>query len=115
VKTAVHTIDFAAAGEAEFEKFHADIRSLDVGVLGKFFMFPPDLFGSFIKPKVNNVGKSHNMPVDFEETPKDEMKDIVNVNVHGTLKVTHAILPIMVKRQAILYNFRFRYPHSHFT
>ncbi|KAH8830866.1 Hsp90 protein-domain-containing protein [Flagelloscypha sp. PMI_526] len=36
VKTAVHTIDFAAAGEAEFEKFHADIRSLDVGVLGSF-------------------------------------------------------------------------------
>ena len=56
------------------------------------------------RPKVNNVGKSHNMPVDFEETPKDEMKDIVNINVHATLKVTHAILPSMVKRQAILDN-----------
>jgi 17beta-estradiol 17-dehydrogenase / very-long-chain 3-oxoacyl-CoA reductase len=44
------------------------------------------------------VGKSHNMPVYFEDTPKDELEDIVNINIGATLRVTKAILPGMVER-----------------
>ena len=46
---------------------------------------------------VNNVGKSHNVPVYFAETPKDEMADIISINVNATLRVTHGILPGMIK------------------
>ena len=47
---------------------------------------------------VNNVGRSHNMPVYFSETPKDEMDEIVAINVNATLRVTHTILPGMIER-----------------
>lgn len=49
-------------------------------------------------PTVNNVGKSHSMPAYFVDTPKDEIKDIVSINVNATLQVTYAILPGMVQR-----------------
>jgi short-subunit dehydrogenase len=51
---------------------------------------------------VNNVGKSHAMPAYFHETPKDEIDDIVTINVKGTLRVTYAILPGMIQRSVLL-------------
>jgi 17beta-estradiol 17-dehydrogenase / very-long-chain 3-oxoacyl-CoA reductase len=47
---------------------------------------------------VNNVGKSHTMPAYLVDTPKDEISDIVAINVNATLRVTYTILPGMVKR-----------------
>ncbi|KAL9600326.1 MAG: hypothetical protein Q9219_003276 [cf. Caloplaca sp. 3 TL-2023] len=44
---------------------------------------------------VNNVGKSHDIPVPFIETDGKEMRDIINVNVHGTLLVTSLVAPLM--------------------
>ena len=52
--------------------------------------------------KVNNVGRSHSFPVDFVETPVDEMDNILNINVNATVHVTRAIVPGMVKRSVIL-------------
>ena len=52
--------------------------------------------------KVNNVGRSHSFPVDFIETPIDEMDNILNINVNATVHVTRAIVPGMVKRSVIL-------------
>jgi len=49
-------------------------------------------------PPVNNVGKSHAMPVYLVDTPLDEMRDIVSINVDATLRVTHATLPGMIQR-----------------
>ena len=49
-------------------------------------------------PPVNNVGKSHAMPVYLVDTPLDEMRDIVSINVNATLRVTHAVLPGMIQR-----------------
>ena len=53
---------------------------------------------------VNNVGKSHDLPVSFAETPEEEMKGIINVNVTATLRVTQTVLPHMLphKRGLIL-------------
>ena len=38
------------------------------------------------------------MPAYFVDTPKDEMSDIVAINVNATLRVTYTILPGMIKR-----------------
>jgi len=56
---------------------------------------------------VNNVGKSHSMPVYFAETPEDELTDIVAINVTATLRVTHVILPGMVQRSVGIHSVQF--------
>lgn len=38
------------------------------------------------------------MPVYFHETPKEEMADIVAINVNATLYITYSVLPGMIKR-----------------
>ncbi|CAA7259161.1 unnamed protein product [Cyclocybe aegerita] len=81
VQTATHSIDFAKADETEYASFSSAVEGRDIGVL------------------VNNVGKSHAMPVYFIDTPKDEVKDIVSINVNATLRVTYAVLPGMVQRK----------------
>lgn len=48
---------------------------------------------------VNNVGKSHDIPVPFLETDAKEMRDIVNINVHGTLLITSLVAPRMVSQR----------------
>lgn len=48
---------------------------------------------------VNNVGKSHDIPVQFLETDAKEMRDIVNINVHGTLLITSLVAPRMVSKR----------------
>jgi 17beta-estradiol 17-dehydrogenase / very-long-chain 3-oxoacyl-CoA reductase len=48
---------------------------------------------------INNVGLSHSIPVPFIQTEQKEMKDIVTINVTGTLRVTQIIAPIMVKQK----------------
>ncbi|KAF7291499.1 Very-long-chain 3-oxoacyl-CoA reductase [Mycena kentingensis (nom. inval.)] len=80
-ETAVHTIDFAAAGETEYEALTRELSAMDIGVL------------------VNNVGKSHPYPGYLSDIPLTEMKDIVKINVDATLRVTHAVLPGMVQRK----------------
>jgi len=81
IATGIHSIDFAANDEAAYDSFFASLKALDVGVL------------------VNNVGKSHSVPIYFAETPKEEMNDIVSINVNATLRVTHGILPGMIKKK----------------
>jgi len=46
------------------------------------------------------------MPAYFIDTPQDEITDIVTINVNATLRVTHAILPGMVKRYACTLSLR---------
>ncbi|EAU91530.1 ketoreductase [Coprinopsis cinerea okayama7 len=81
VQTGTFSIDFAAATEEKYTALGEVLTGLDVGVL------------------VNNVGKSHNMPAYLVDTPRDEMRDIVEINVNATLRVTYAILPGMVKNK----------------
>lgn len=49
-------------------------------------------------PLVNNVGKSHEMPVYFQDTELQELKDIVQINVYGTMRVTQIVLPTLLAR-----------------
>lgn len=48
---------------------------------------------------INNVGKSHDMPVPFVETAEEEMRDIVNINCLSTLLTTAIVAPKMVARK----------------
>nr|WHE05770.1 3-ketoacyl-CoA reductase [Flammulina filiformis] len=81
VQTKTLSIDFSKSDSASYAGLFLAVSGLDVGVL------------------VNNVGRSHNMPVYFSETPKDEMDEIVAINVNATLRVTHTILPGMIERK----------------
>lgn len=53
---------------------------------------------------INNVGKSHEIPVPFVETDEAEMRDIININCLSTLLTTSIVAPKMVaqKRGLIL-------------
>ncbi|KAL8776289.1 MAG: hypothetical protein Q9194_003244 [Teloschistes cf. exilis] len=48
---------------------------------------------------INNVGKSHDIPVPFVETEEREMKGIVDINCHGTLLMTSLVAPRMVSQR----------------
>ena len=50
---------------------------------------------------VNNVGKSHAMPTYFAEITEQENEDIVIINVYGTMRITHAVLPGMIQRSVV--------------
>lgn len=53
------------------------------------------LAGKRIAILINNVGQSHSIPVPFVETERQEMENIININVHATLRVTQLVLPKM--------------------
>jgi len=74
-------MDFAKDSAADYKRLAELVEGLDVAVL------------------VNNVGKSHDMPVSFLETEDVEMEDIITINVKGTLKVTKIVAPGMVTRR----------------
>ncbi|KAI4194606.1 MAG: hypothetical protein LQ346_003641 [Caloplaca aetnensis] len=48
---------------------------------------------------INNVGKSHDIPVPFVDTERQEIRDIININCHGTLLVTSLVAPVMVRQK----------------
>ena len=74
-------MDFAANDGADYSRLQSLITDLDIAIL------------------VNNVGKSHDIPVPFAQTSPSEMKDIITVNCTGTLRVTALVLPGMIARK----------------
>lgn len=46
---------------------------------------------------VNNVGRSHSIPVSFLDTPEDELHDIMTINNTVTLKITRVVVPIILE------------------
>lgn len=81
VRTKTQAIDFALGDERQYESLQHTVEDLNIGVL------------------VNNVGKSHNMPVTFAETTEEEMEDIIEINVVSVLRVSRMIIPGMVERK----------------
>ncbi|KAI6713378.1 hypothetical protein JHW43_004095 [Diplocarpon mali] len=74
-------MDFSLNKDEDYAKLKALVDSLDVGIL------------------VNNVGQSHSIPVPFLLTPKDEMKQIIEINCVATLRVTQIVVPGMIQRK----------------
>lgn len=81
VETKILPMDFARNDAADYARLKTLIDRLDIAVL------------------VNNVGKSHDIPVPFLETAQKEMDDIITINVTGTLKVTQLVAPGMASRK----------------
>jgi 17beta-estradiol 17-dehydrogenase / very-long-chain 3-oxoacyl-CoA reductase len=82
-KIKAHTLamDFAANRDQDYAALATLIAPLEIGIL------------------VNNVGKSHDIPVPFAETSAEEMRDIININCTGTLRTTALVLPEMIARK----------------
>lgn len=91
VQTKCVAIDFAQplggsnnnhdSGRSDYKELEEALVGLEVAVL------------------INNVGRSHSIPVPFLDTPAQEMQDIINVNCGATLQVTQLIAPKMVVRR----------------
>ena len=81
VQTRIHSIDFSKGDKESYESLQTSLSNLNVGIL------------------INNVGKSHEMPVPFELTPSEEMESIVEININATLKVTKLVLPKLIERK----------------
>ncbi|KAI9678318.1 MAG: hypothetical protein M1817_006264 [Caeruleum heppii] len=81
VKTKILAMDFARDNDDDYNRLRCVVDGLEVAIL------------------INNVGKSHDMPVPFLLTSKQEMADIITVNCVGTLKVTQIVAPGMVQRR----------------
>lgn len=85
VKTQTLAIDASTATDADYAKIKAAVDALDeVGVL------------------VNNVGQSHDIPVSFADTELAEMRQIIDINVHFTLRMTHLLLPKLKQRKSLI-------------
>lgn len=79
VKTVV--VDFTGDLDEGVDRIREAIEGLDIGVL------------------VNNVGISYPYARFFHELDEELLKNLIKVNVVGTTKVTHAVLPGMLKRK----------------
>ncbi len=81
IQVKILAMDFSKNEESDYAKLKALVDGLDVGIL------------------INNVGQSHNIPVPFIHTPKDEVRDIIAINCVATLRVTQIVAPGMVQRK----------------
>lgn len=80
-QTKVLAMDFAENKDSDFKRLEAFVQDLDISIL------------------VNNVGRSHSIPVPFNETSDDEISDIITINCFGTLRVTKLVTPGMIERK----------------
>ena len=71
-------MDFAADDPKDYERLKGFVEGKDISIL------------------INNVGKSHDIPVPFVQTPEAEMEDIITINCIATLRVTQLVLPRMI-------------------
>lgn len=80
------------------ETFALDAETADEAVWQSFAEVV-DAKGQNVAILINNVGRSHEMPVPFAETTVSEMKSIIDINCHATLRTTRIVLKNMVPRK----------------
>ncbi|KAK2733754.1 hypothetical protein FQN57_001941 [Myotisia sp. PD_48] len=81
IQTKILDMDFAEDYSEDYSRLQKMIEHLDVAIL------------------VNNVGRSHAIPVPFLSTDRDELDDIITINCLGTLRITQAVAQGMVERK----------------
>jgi 17beta-estradiol 17-dehydrogenase / very-long-chain 3-oxoacyl-CoA reductase len=81
IRSRTLAMDFARNNNEDYNRLMALVDGLDVAIL------------------INNVGKSHDIPVPFVLTSTQEMSDIIAINCVGTLRVTQIIAPGMAVRR----------------
>jgi 17beta-estradiol 17-dehydrogenase / very-long-chain 3-oxoacyl-CoA reductase len=81
IRTEILAMDFSQDSDSDYSKLAAILKDKNIAIL------------------VNNVGRSHDVPVVFNETPEKEMRSIITINCLGTLRVTQLVLPGMIARR----------------
>lgn len=71
-------IDFSKPTESDYSKFEAHLQGKQIAIL------------------INNVGQSHSIPVEFKDTEREEIENIINVNCQATLRITSLVIPQML-------------------
>ncbi|XP_010556186.1 PREDICTED: very-long-chain 3-oxoacyl-CoA reductase 1-like [Tarenaya hassleriana] len=79
IKTVV--MDFAGDLDEGVKRIKETIEGLDVGIL------------------INNAGISYPYARYFHEVDEELLRNLIKVNIEGTTKVTHAVLPNMLERK----------------
>ncbi|KAM7269175.1 hypothetical protein ACFE04_024672 [Oxalis oulophora] len=79
IKTVV--VDFTGDLDEGVKRIKETIQGLDVGIL------------------INNVGISYPYARYLHEVDEQLMKNLLKINVEGTTRVTHAVLPVMLERK----------------
>ncbi|XP_061992766.1 very-long-chain 3-oxoacyl-CoA reductase 1-like [Rosa rugosa] len=79
IKTVV--VDFSGDLDDGVKRIQESIEGLDLGVL------------------INNVGISYPYARYFHEVDEELLRNLIKINVEGTTKVTHAVLPGMLQRK----------------
>ncbi|XP_021991441.1 very-long-chain 3-oxoacyl-CoA reductase 1-like [Helianthus annuus] len=82
-KTQIKEVVFYLSGDLNegIKRISEAIDGLDVGIL------------------INNAGVSYPYARFFHEVDDELLTNLIKVNVQGTTRVTHAVLPAMVKRK----------------
>ncbi|VEU20410.1 DEKNAAC101274 [Brettanomyces naardenensis] len=78
VKTIIVAFDASKDVPESYEALKEAIKGLPITIL------------------INNVGKSHSMPVSFLDTDEKEMNDIITINDFTTLRVTRVVSPLIL-------------------
>jgi len=71
---------FAKNGSAHYKCLTALVKDLHIAIV------------------INNVGKSHDMPIPFLTTSGKAIDEIITFNVNGTIKVTQIVPPGLASR-----------------
>jgi 17beta-estradiol 17-dehydrogenase / very-long-chain 3-oxoacyl-CoA reductase len=80
-QTKTLAMDFGANNDEDYAKLKALVDGLDIAIL------------------INNVGRSHSIPVPFMQTSQEEMESIIMINCLATLRVTQLVAVGMTQRR----------------
>ena len=104
-------IDFSNPTESDYAALANTCNGLDIGILGMYnlldtcFFMLMNWYPYLFNPLVNNVGRSHELPVAFAETAVEEQQAIINININATLRVTQIVLKNMIQQCVLLSTF----------
>ncbi|CDO92481.1 unnamed protein product [Kluyveromyces dobzhanskii CBS 2104] len=76
-------------------KIHVKVLAIDVSTDSKdnYNLIREVSSGLPVTVLINNVGKSHSIPVPFDKTEESELRDIITINNTATLMITQTLLP----------------------
>jgi len=80
-QTKTLAMDFGANNDEDYVQLKALVDGLDIAIL------------------INNVGRSHSIPVPFTQTSQEEMESIIMINCLATLRVTQLVAVGMTQRR----------------
>ncbi|KAG0231111.1 hypothetical protein B0O80DRAFT_396640 [Mortierella sp. GBAus27b] len=81
VETKYYAMDYTKGLDADYQALQQLLNTVEVTVL------------------VNNVGTNHDIPTPFDQESDKVVKDIVEVNINATMRMTKIVVPQMIARK----------------